>query len=89
MKITGRWRKHLEQARQEQILKDEGRALRHARGEWVYLRAVGQKNLDALLARGWELVTQDPSEQGAWVKQYMVRMKLAKLAMLHRLASAS
>lgn len=80
------WRKNLETARQEQLLKDEGRALKSARGEWVYLRAVGQRNLDALLARGWELATQDPSEQGAWVKQYMVRMKLAQLARMHRLA---
>lgn len=80
------WRKNLEAARQQQLLKDEGRALKSARGEWVYLRAVGQKNLDALLARGWELVTQDPSEHGAWVSQYMVRMKLAQLAKMHRLA---
>ena len=64
-------------AREDMLLKKIRKAMSRAGGDWVTLEAVGTKERDQLLARGWEVVLQDVSERGAWVKCYLMRKRRA------------
>lgn len=68
-------------ARQEQLLKKIRKACSRQTGDWITLDVVGTKERDLLLARGWEVVLQDVSERGDWVKCYLMRKRRA-LAMV-------
>lgn len=67
----------LRKAREEQLLKKIRKACSKSSGDWVTLEAVGTKERDELLCRGWEVVLQDVSERGAWVKCYLMRKRRA------------
>lgn len=49
------------------------KALNKQIGTYIVVEAVGQRERDDLLARGWEPVLQDVSERGQWVKIYLMR----------------
>lgn len=67
------------EARAQQELKQRfGQTLKAYRrtapnAEFVTMKVVGQKALQDCLDTGWELLTQDVSLHGQWVRQFIVR----------------
>lgn len=82
MKFLEDFRKGMAQGTEKQLIKEETKALKkHSSGEWVYINVIGHKRLMEYLRRGWELQSQDPSDHGSWVRQYMIRINAETLAL--------
>jgi hypothetical protein len=60
-------------ARAAQLDRKEAKAFRRTGPEWAYIEANGLREMQALVARGWEVVLQDPSLRGLARRQYLLR----------------
>lgn len=81
------FRQGVADAREAAIDKKVKKALKKQQGPYITVQVNGTRERDDFLARGWEVVTQDMSERGQWVRIYLMRAPrdraLAHLDMRH------